>query len=311
MTAAIPLLCICGETASGKTGLAVALARRLQQRGTEVGICSSDALAVYQHLDIGTAKPTLEERAGIPHDGLDIAAPNESCNVTDWLSHAEQRIRQRHANGGVTILVGGSPLYLKALLEGLSAGPPKDDAVRQQLMTEYDADPAAFFRRVQQADPEYAAQRHPNDGKRLIRALEVFQLTGKPFSSFHTTDGHRRDDWRSCLIGLRWDKEILHNRINARVKIMFANGLLEEVRRLRPQLGSEAAQGVGYKEVIAHLDGEYDLEHAIYQVSKNTRRLAKHQRTWYRRFTDMHWLPGDAADLVDRAETIAIKHCWN
>ena len=138
-------MCICGETASGKTGLAVALAQRLQQRGTEVGICSSDALAVYQHLDIGTAKPTLEERAGIPHDGLDIAAPNESCNVTDWLSHAEQRIRQRHANGGVTILVGGSPLYLKALLEGLSAGPPKDDAVRQQLMTEYDADQLQRF----------------------------------------------------------------------------------------------------------------------------------------------------------------------
>ena len=306
----IPLVCICGETASGKTNLAVALAQRIQALGKPVGILSSDALAVYRGLDVGTAKPTIEERGGIHHDGLDIAAPNESCTVSQWLEHAENCIRSRHAAGGITIVVGGSPLYLKALLEGLSAGPPKDDTLRVELEEHYQENREAFFERLKMVDPTYAAQRHVNDGKRLVRAMEVYELTGKPFSSFHTTDGIRRDDWLTCLSGLRWDKEILHNRINLRVKIMMQNGLIDEVRSLENKLGPEAAQGVGYKEILGFLRKEYDLEHAHYLVAKNTRRLAKHQRTWYRRFTDMQWIHGDASDLAERAYAIANENAW-
>jgi tRNA dimethylallyltransferase len=306
----IPLVCICGETASGKTSLAVALAQRLQGQGKSVGILSSDALAVYRGLDIGTAKPTIEERGGIEHDGIDICEPEDSCPVSVWLAHAEERIRHRHQAGGLTIVVGGSPLYLKALLEGLSAGPPKDDQLREKLTERYNKDPDLFFSELTKYDPEYAQHRHVNDAKRLRRAMEVFQLTGKPFSSFHTTDGIRRPDWRTCLIGLRWDKEILHNRINARVKAMFAHGLLEEVQSLQPRLGHEARQGVGYKEILSYFAGEYNLEHAQYQVARNTRRLAKHQRTWYRRFVDMHWLAGDRSDLAEAAFAIAEENCW-
>ena len=301
MSAAIPLLLVLGPTAAGKSALAISLAERL---GGEV--VSADALAVYRGLDIGTAKPTLAERARVPHHLIDITEPDQRSDLARWLGLAEAAIADIHARGRRVIIAGGSPLYTKALVEGLSAGPPRDDAVRAALDARWIAEgPAALFAELTRLDPVYAAAHHANDRQRVVRALEVAQLAGRPYSSFHTTDGVRRADYHATLIGVQWDKPVLHQRIAERVRAMFANGLVEEVRALRGRLCPEAAAGVGYKEVLAHLDGAYDLARAHELVVFATRHLAKHQLTWYRRWNDIHWLPGNAPDLINRVMPLA------
>lgn len=298
--AAIPLVVVLGPTAAGKSALAVALA---QAHDGEV--VSADAMAVYRHMDRGTAKPTAEERCGVPHHCLDCLDPEDGCDAARWLGLAETAITDIRSRGRLPIIAGGSPLYVKVLLEGLSAGAPRDDAVRARLHREYaELGGEVLYTRLQQVDPVYAEQRHANDERRLVRALEVFELTGQPYSSFHVTDGVRRTDLRTLLIGLRWEQEPLHRRINARAKSMFAAGLVEEVTAVRDRLGKEARQAVGYKEVLAHLDGAYDRDFALYQVQKASRQLAKQQRTWFRRFRDIQWLDGDRPDLITAASSL-------
>ncbi len=295
------LVMVVGATASGKSALALALARAL---GGE--IVSADAMAVYRGMDIGTAKPTAADLASVPHHLVSCMEPTERCDVNRWLGLAEAAIADIAARGKIPIVAGGSPLYAKALLEGLSAGPPRDDALREKLHRRFvDEGPQALFAELTRVDPDYAAQRHANDEKRVVRALEVFALTGKPYSSFHTTDGVRRPDYAPLIIGLQWERPALHQRINRRVREMFAGGLVDEVSRLRERLGPEALQAVGYKEVLGVLDHHHDVERAIYLVSRNTRQLARHQCTWYRRWSDIAWLPGDAPDLLRRAELLA------
>ena len=294
---AIPLLLVLGPTAAGKSVLAARLAAKL---GGEV--VSADALAVYRGLDIGTAKPGPDERALAPHHLIDVTEPDQRSDLARWLARAETAIADIYARGRRVVVAGGSPLYTKALVEGLSAGPPRDDVVRAALMIRWDQQGgAALFAEQTRVDPAYAATRHANDRLRVVRALEVFQLTGRPYSSFHTTDGVRRPEYAATLLGLHWDKVELHRRITARVRAMFAAGLIDEVRALRPRLCPEAAAGVGYKEVLGLLDGAYDAARAEELVVFATRHLAKHQLTWYRRWTDIHWLPGAAPDLVDQA----------
>ncbi len=299
--AAIPVVLVLGATAAGKSALALNLAEAL---GGE--IVSADAMAVYQGMEIGTAKPTAEERARIPHHLISVVAPEERCDVSRWLALADAAVKDIHARGRQVVVAGGSPLYAKALLEGLSAGAPRDEAVRAELNARFQRDGAlALYAELQRCDPAYAATRHANDQKRVVRALEVHRLTGRPFSSFHTTDGVRRSDLRTLLIGLQWPRAVLHRRIEERARGMFAAGLVEEVRALAPQLSSEARQAVGYKEVLAMLNGEYDQARALELVTRNSRRLAKHQLTWYRGWSDISWLPGDAADLGLRANELA------
>jgi tRNA dimethylallyltransferase len=174
--------------------------------------------------------------------------------------------------------------------------------VRDELETRYDRiGGEAMLAELAEVDPDYASERHPNDKRRIVRALEVFRLSGKPYSSFHTTDGKRRSDYRTLLLGIRWDKEELHKRINARARAMFADGLIDEVRDLRDRLSQEARQAVGYKEVLELLDGSCDEEDARYRVQRNSRMLAKHQNTWYKRFRDLTWLDGAATDLSAQA----------
>ncbi len=297
------IILVVGPTASGKSALSIALAQAL---GGE--IVSADAMAVYRGMDIGTAKPTAAELEAAPHHLISCLEPEERCDVSRWLALAEAAITDIRARGRTVIVAGGSPLYTKALLEGLSAGAPRDPGVRDAIGARYDADPAAVFAELQRVDPAYASQRHANDRLRVVRALEVWQLTGQPYSSFHTTDGIRRPDLQSLILGLHWERPILHQRINRRVRGMFAAGLVEEVRRMRPRLSPEAMQAVGYKEILGLLDGSHDEERAIYLVARNSRHLAKHQLTWYRRWRDIIWLPGDAADLSQRA--IALADTW-
>ncbi len=297
-TPPLPLILVLGPTASGKSTLAATLAAQL---GGEV--VSADAMAVYQDMDVGTAKPEAATLRLAPHHLISVIDPAERCDVQRWLTLAEQALTEIRDRGRLPIVAGGSPLYAKALLEGLSAGAPRDEAVRAALDARYAAEGGeAMLAELARVDPEYARDRHANDQRRIVRALEVWQLTGVAYSAHHTTDGHRRADLRPLLLGLKWDKDALHRRINRRVKDMFATGLVDEVRRLAPRLSPEAAQAVGYKEVLALLAGTpFDLDTAIYHVSRNTRNLAKHQLTWYRRFTDIRWLPGDDPALVDLA----------
>lgn len=295
--APIPLVVILGPTASGKSALAVALARRLHGE-----VVSADAFAVYRGLDIATAKPTPAERQGVPHHLIDVFDPGERCDASRWLALADAALIGIHARGHLPIVAGGTPLYTKALLEGLSAGAPRDAAVRAALQERYRSEgPAALFAELQRIDPDYAAHRHPNDERRLVRALEVHALTGRTYSSFHTTDGHRRTDLRPVLIGLEWPREMLHRRIDARAEALFSAGLVEEAKNLRHRLSPEATQAVGVKEVLAFLDGIHDECEARRLVARNSRHLAKHQMTWYRGWPDIVWLPGQAPDLVEQA----------
>jgi tRNA dimethylallyltransferase len=293
----IPVILVLGPTASGKSSLAAALATRL---GGEV--VSADAFAVYRGMDIGTAKPDAVARAAVPHHLIDILEPEERCDASRWVGLAEAAIREIHARGRLAMVAGGTPLYTKLLIEGISAGPPRDERLRSELQQ---ADPASLWSELQRVDPTYAAARHPNDLRRIVRAIEVHRLTGRPYSSFHTTDGTRRDDLLVLQFGLQWDKAVLHERINQRVRSMLDAGLVEEVRRLRPRLSPEARQAVGYKEVLDHLDGRLDLTACHAAIALGTRHLAKHQMTWYRRFPDIRWLPGDAPDLADQTERLA------
>jgi tRNA dimethylallyltransferase len=299
-----PLLVVVGCTAAGKSALAVHLAEAC---GGEV--VNADAMAVYRGMDIGTAKPTAAEQAGVPHHVLSCIDPSEGCQLQRWLDLAEAAIAELHGRGRLPVVCGGSPLYVKALLEGLSAGAPRDPVVRAQLEAAYDADAGVtLFAELTAADPVYAADRHVHDRKRIVRALEVLRLTGQPYSSFHTTDGVRRGDWRTCLIGLHWERDALATRINARTRALFAAGLVDEVRGLAGRLSPEAAQAVGYKEVLACLAEHGDLELCQRQVMAATRQLAKHQRTWWKRFTDICWLPGD--DPTTPARAVALAQAW-
>ena len=283
--------------------MAVALA---QQLGGEV--VSADAFAVYRGMDIGTAKPTVAERAAVPHHLIDVFDPEQACNGSRWFVLAEAAVQDIHARGRVPVVAGGTPLYAKLLLEGVSAGAPRDDAVRAALLARWEADPHELFSELQRVDPTYAAARHPNDARRVVRALEVFALTGRPYSAFHTTDGIRRTDLRPLLLGLEWERAELYRRIEARAAAMFAAGLVAEVAALASRLSPEARQAVGYKEVLEHLAGDMTLAQAEAKVAQKSRNLAKHQLTWYRGWADIVWLPGAAPALVDHALARARAH---
>ena len=291
----IPVLFVLGATASGKSALAVELAQRLDGE-----VISADALAVYKGMDIGTAKPTTQERKGVPHHLIDWLEPEERCDLQRWFTAADTCLHDIHARGRLPVVVGGSPLFTKALWEGLSAGAPRDEALRAHLEARHLAEGGeALLAELAQIDPVYARERHPNDRRRIIRALEVWTLTGKPYSSFHTTDGGARSDLTTVKIGLEWPREELYRRINARVDRMLAAGLADEVQHLGHRLSPEAAQAVGYKEFREDPTG--DRATTRDRIAQATRHLAKHQATWYRRFPDILWLPGDAPDLVDQA----------
>jgi tRNA dimethylallyltransferase len=296
----VPVIVVLGPTAAGKSALAVALAQRFAGE-----VVSADAFAVYRGMDIGTAKPTAAERQDVPHHLLSVIAPADRCDASRWLALAEEALTGIRARGRLPIVAGGTPLYVKALLEGLSAGAPRDPALRGALEARYEREGGqALFAELQRIDPAYAADRHPNDQRRIVRALEVHALTGQPYSSFHTTDGVRRTDLRPLLIGLEWPREDIYARIDARAAAMIGAGLVAEVSGLAGVISPEARQAVGYKEVLAHLAGEYDLARALALIQQKSRNLAKHQLTWYRGWPDIAWIPGSTADVAERAAAL-------
>ena len=291
-----PLLVILGPTASGKTAVALEVARAA---GAEV--LSLDSMQVYRGMDVGTAKPTREEQAAVRHHLIDVVDPIEVFTTARFVEAADATIAEATRRGVPLIATGGTPLYYKALFEGLFDGPPADEALRARLREMPNEE---LLRRLSEVDPAAAARIHLNDQKRLIRALEVYELAGRPISSFQTDWGSGQFRHPAVWVGLDWEKEALNRRINARVKAMMAAGWLDEVRRLLDTYGMlshTAAEATGYHELIEHLQGRSSLDDAVERIKIATRQLARRQMKWFRRFRDVHWLAGDrAADDLGR-----------
>lgn len=293
-TPSAPALVIYGPTASGKTALGVSLAKRFDGE-----IITVDSLQVYRGMDIGTAKPSATEREGVRHHLIDIADPHvsEPFTVENWLSLASRVSTEIRARGKRPIFVGGTSLYVQSLLYGLFEGPAADAEIRRELEQLSDEALAALLR---QTDPKAAMRIHPSDRRRSIRAIEVFRLTGTTISDLQTQWSGRppRDDVK--LVVLMRETEELNKRINARVKTMMSDGLLEEVRGLveKGPLNRQAREGLGYKQLLAHLENpkRLPLDEAVEKIKIETRRFAKNQRTWMKR---MAGLGADHAKVVD------------
>ncbi len=296
-----------GPTASGKTAIGIELARRL---GAE--ILSLDSMAVYRHMDIGTAKPTADERAQAPHHLIDLVEPEEEFSVARYLEAARAKVAEVRGRGKEVLLVGGTPLYLKALLRGIFEGPQADWQFRQEVEQELQTvGQAALFQRLAHVDPLSAAKLHPNDTRRLIRALEVYKLTGQPISHLQMQFEEGRPPEQCRVFVLQRTVPELHERIDRRVDRMFEQGLVEEVQTYLAsgrEYGRTAQQAVGYREVLDHLAGKTTLEEAREQVKVRTRRFAKRQRTWFRSLSECRFLPltgdPDPAELAQQIQTL-------
>ena len=277
-------LILTGPTGSGKSALALELATRLNAE-----IISADSMTLYRGMNIGTAKPTLEDRSRIPHHLIDVLDPWESANVAWWLKRAKQCVADIEARGKLSLIVGGTPFYLKAILCGLFESPPANEELRRSLEAEATSDGgAALHRKLAAVDPSSAARLHSNDVRRVVRALEVWQLTGKPISVW------QRESWwdgkppcfasGTCL-ALDIPRQELYARINNRVTEMVAAGWVEEVRSLRllpNPPGKEATQALGYREISRVVDGKCTIQDAISEIQLRTRQFAKRQLTWLR-----------------------------
>jgi len=283
------MILILGVTASGKGRLAFDLARKI-----DAEIVSVDSMKVYRRMDIGTAKPPSQARQTVRYHLIDVVEPNESFSVGAFLDLAHPAIDDIRQRGKPVIAVGGTALYIKALLYGLFEGPGSDQKIRTRLTHEVrTAGLQQLYRRLQNIDPQAAERIHPNDSKRIIRALEVYELTGRPISHLQKQfDAEKpRRDW--TIVGLRSEKEDVASRINRRVRKMLAEGLVDEVKSLVAEekpLSKQAGCAIGYAEIIEYLRGNTTLEQAAELIKKNTRRLAKNQRTWFKTFKDVNWL---------------------
>jgi len=276
---------IVGPTAGGKSSLAVSVAHALAaNRSVTAEIITADAIQIYRGLDIGSAKPTLAERAGIAHHLIDIVDPTDRFSVNAWLDAAERAVREIFSRGNVPIVVGGTHLYIKAFLEGLFDGPEPSEELRAELTS---MDAVVRRAELERVDPAAAMRIHPNDVRRTVRALEVYRLTGTPISD-HQKQWDAGRTRRDCfLVGLEWDVPTINRRINARVKGMFDAGLLDEARALYDAgnlpKGGQSTEALGYKQLVAHFQGRCTLDEAVEAIKIETRRFAKNQRTWLRR----------------------------
>lgn len=292
-----------GPTASGKTEVGLELAQRLNAE-----IVCLDSMSIYRGMDIGTAKPTAAERAAVPHHLIDIRDPNETFSVSQYVQLAEQNVRQILGRGKQVLFVGGTPLYLKSLLRGIFEGPPADQSFRAEVLGEAEqVGVEALHQRLQLVDPLSAAKLHPNDLRRIVRALEVHHLTGQPISHHQLQFDEGRASETCRVFVLDWPRAKLHQRINDRVERMFENGLVAEVQQILKQYGSlssTARQAVGYAEVQRLLRGEASIERTIQATQARTRQFAKRQITWFRSLSECRWLARDdqttTEQLLDR-----------
>lgn len=290
-TPGLPVVMIVGPTAVGKTGLSLALGERY-----DIEIVNADSRYLYRGMDIGTAKPPPQDLARVPHHLVDVLDPDETYSLGRFLRDAYAAIEDIAVRGRLPVVVGGTPQYLKALLEGWAVPEvPPDDALRAEF-DRLDSD--ELYRRVQRIDPESAERIGPANRRRLIRALEVFEKTGKPISALQ---GKAPPPYRWLLIGLRRERDELHRRVRERAEAMLDEGLLDEARQLL-QFSDElpAMSAISYPEARALVRGEIDRETALERIAHANTRYIRHQETWFRKFPCVVWFDASASDLVEQ-----------
>jgi tRNA dimethylallyltransferase len=299
-----PLIVVAGPTASGKTALALALAEQL---GGEIVSC--DSLAVYRLMEIGTAKPTPEERARVPHHCLDLYWPEEGCTAGDYARAARAAIAGIRERGRVPIIAGGTGLYLRALLDGLAPTPKRDEALRERLREiARRREPQWLHRILMKLDPRAAALIHPNDTPKLVRAIEVTLSARTPQTTQWEAGREPLEGYRVLQLGLAPDRERLYARINDRAAAMFTRGLLAETEALRARYGDNCRNlaALGYAQAMSVLRGEMTLADAVLAARQGHRNYAKRQLTWFRREPAMHWLTGFGDEPAVQSEALAL-----
>lgn len=285
----LPLVVLAGPTASGKTALAAELAIRLNGE-----VVSADSMQIYQDMQIATAKPDQEEMRGVPHHLIDFLPPdNASFSVAQYVKLAHGCIAQIAERQKLPILAGGTGLYINSVVDGINYKPfPDNQEIRNALRLQAEQYGAEeMFRRLAQVDPELTQNLHPNNVGRVLRALEVYQLTGIPMSEHQRRSRLTPPRYRLCMLGIDFsDRALLYQRINKRVDVMLERGLLEEARRIASIYGGTARQAIGYKELQPFLDGALPLEVCVEKLKQATRHYAKRQLTWFRRDKRIQWL---------------------
>lgn len=290
-----------GPTASGKTALSVALAKAFDGE-----IINADSMQIYKNLDVGTAKPTTQEQQGIPHHLLGFLPPEMPFSVADFTAAADPLVREISAHGKLPLVVGGTGLYITSLLNGVAFAPEKlDPTIRARLQAQAEAEgSAALYAQLQVVDPDYAAQVHPNNLPRVIRALELFEATGRKMSEERVNARAAEPPYRAlCLCLTCRDRAALYDRIGRRVDLMVENGVLDEARQVYDHRDSyrTAAQAIGYKEFFPYFEGTASLDDCTERLKQATRNYAKRQLTWFRRQNDAVWLYLDEENVVDHA----------
>lgn len=302
-----------GTTCSGKTTLAAALAGWLAERDISIEIIGADARQIFRSLSIGTAKPTLDEQIAVPHHMIDVAEPDETFNASRYAEEALECAEKIYANGAFPLVVGGSGLYIRALIEGLFDGPGADENIRLRLEDWAERDGAeALHHRLLECDPVTAEKVHPNDSRRVIRALEVYETTGRPISELRA-ESAGGGFARPFYIGLDWPADALGERIKVRVRRMLLNGMQDEASWLSEAglTNARSFEGLGYEDALAFHRGEIIFDDCLARISQLHRQYAKRQRTWCRRIKDVRWFePGEMSfdALVEQVGTSLISY---
>ncbi len=295
---------IAGPTASGKTGLSVELAKRL-----DAEIVNADSMQVFRGFDIGTAKPSIEERGGVPHHLFDIASAHEPFDAARFVGVADAAIRDISERHKRVLVVGGTGLYIRVLLHGLQSGPPPDAALRASLHARAETEGReALHRSLMEIDPQTAKRLHPNDLVRVVRALETAMTGGTTLTEWQEQHGFKEDRYAFLLLGLSRQRTDLNEAVNRRVDAMMAAGFLNEVRGLLDRGVAPSAkpmQALGYKRLVQFLSGELSLDFAVEQIKTDTRRFAKRQMTWFKKEPGLCWIDPN----LDTAESL-VRAFW-
>lgn len=310
-----PLIILTGPTAVGKTDLSIKLAGAIDGE-----IISADSMQVYRHMDIGSAKVTREEMGGIPHYLIDVLEPDQEFNVVSFQSMAKEALNEIYSHGHIPIIAGGTGFYIQALLYDIDfTENDGDSSIRRELealaVSEGERAPLILHSMLQKADPKAAADIHPNNIKRVIRAIEYFRQTGERIS-LHNERAHAKESpYNFLYYVVTTERDQLYRRIENRVDRMLEQGLVEEVQRLKAMgchRGQTSMQGLGYKEILDYLNGECSLDEAVYRLKRDTRHFAKRQLTWFKRERDVRWihLPDFQGDLSLALERM-IEDCIN
>ncbi len=301
-----PVVVLVGPTAVGKSRIAVEVAKAF-----ETEVLTADSRQVYRGMDIGTDKPSIDERQGIPHRLIDLANPDEPFNAGLYCHQAVEEIERLYRNFRLPLVVGGTGLYVRTLLNGLCDAPAADPVMREALRQEMkELGHDALHARLLAVDPEAAARLHPRDESKVIRALEVHQLSGRRMSEFQAEHGFAKRPFTALLIGLNRDRDVLYRRIEARIDWQLAHGLIDETTQLLAQgyqRDGVAMKGLGYRQVAEHVAGEYDAAEMVRRFKRDTRHFSKRQMTWFRKEPRIQWLMIDESDSVEHTAALVIR----